>query len=168
MRRVLCALWLATAGLTLGLALAGCVSEEAPVLPMRTPAAPPLVRPPSPNSLANPTPSPFASPVLPASQSYTVRPGDSLSSVAAEVYGDASQWRRIFEANRDQLGSPEELRAGMTIRIPPRPQTGSPYGDPNRPVSTGLGIFSPPAFQGASPTADHRSYRELLSSHGFL
>jgi nucleoid-associated protein YgaU len=116
-RRILCTLWLATLGLT----IAGCVGEEAAPVPTRSPAVPTVVRPP----LANPSPSPSPSPSpLPAGQTYTVRPGDTLSSIAAQVYNDPGEWRRIFEANRDQLSSPEGLRAGMTIRIPPLPRPG--------------------------------------------
>jgi len=51
---------------------------------------------------------------------YVVRKGDSLSSIAAkpEVYGKASRWRRIFNANRDLLKSPDRVRAGMKLKIP--------------------------------------------------
>jgi nucleoid-associated protein YgaU len=51
---------------------------------------------------------------------YVVQKGDSLWSIAAkpEIYGKATQWRRIFDANRDMLKNPGQLRAGMTLRIP--------------------------------------------------
>ena len=51
---------------------------------------------------------------------YLVRPGDTLSSIAAkpEIYGKASAWHRIFNANRDQLKNPQHLRPGMTLKIP--------------------------------------------------
>src|ERR1700682_2747635 len=32
---------------------------------------------------------------------YTVQPGDSLSKISKELYGDAKQYMKIFEANRD-------------------------------------------------------------------
>lgn len=53
-------------------------------------------------------------------ETYLVKPGDSLWSIAAkpEIYGKATGWRRIFEANRDTLSSPDRLRAGMTLNIP--------------------------------------------------
>jgi len=52
--------------------------------------------------------------------SYTVQKGDSLWSIAAkpEIYGKATQWRRIFDANRDLLNSPDKLKPGMSLRIP--------------------------------------------------
>ncbi len=49
---------------------------------------------------------------------YRVKAGDTLWSIAADVYGDAGNWRRIFDANRKQLRSPDRLRAGLTLRIP--------------------------------------------------
>jgi hypothetical protein len=54
---------------------------------------------------------------------YVVQPGDSLWSIAAkpQIYGKAAGWRRIFDANRELLkGSPDRLRAGMTLKIPRR------------------------------------------------
>ena len=53
--------------------------------------------------------------------SYVVQKGDSLWSIAAkpEVYGRASQWQRLFDANRELLkNDPNHVRAGMTLRIP--------------------------------------------------
>lgn len=51
---------------------------------------------------------------------YVVKKRDTLWSIAADpqVYGDATRWREIFEANRDLLKSPDRLRAGMRLRIP--------------------------------------------------
>ena len=51
---------------------------------------------------------------------YVVQKGDSLWSIAAkpEIYGRATHWRRIFDANRDLLKSPDRVRPGMTLKIP--------------------------------------------------
>jgi nucleoid-associated protein YgaU len=49
---------------------------------------------------------------------YTVQAGDTLSHIARSLLGDASQWKRIFEANRDQLHTPGELKVGMKLKIP--------------------------------------------------
>jgi nucleoid-associated protein YgaU len=51
---------------------------------------------------------------------YVVQKGDSLWSIAAkpEIYGRASRWRAIYDANRDLLKEPGDLRPGMTLRIP--------------------------------------------------
>ena len=63
---------------------------------------------------------------------YVVQKGDSLWSIAAQpgIYGRASRWRRIFDANRDLLKSPDRLKAGMTLKIPRGAGVGSTtYGD---------------------------------------
>ena len=61
---------------------------------------------------------------LPAdTQTYTVKSGDSLSAIAKREYGDAGQWRRIFEANRDQIKDPDLIHPGQELKIPPREGT---------------------------------------------
>jgi nucleoid-associated protein YgaU len=52
---------------------------------------------------------------------HEVKAGDSLSQIAARFYGDASQWKAIFEANRDQLSDPDRIKPGQMLRIPPKP-----------------------------------------------
>jgi nucleoid-associated protein YgaU len=50
---------------------------------------------------------------------YTVEPGDTLRSIAAQVYGDPDRWSRIYDANRDTIGpDPDSLRVGLRLRIP--------------------------------------------------
>jgi nucleoid-associated protein YgaU len=53
-----------------------------------------------------------------ASASYTVVSGDTLSKIARRYYGDATQWPRIFEANRDVLNNPDRIYPGQVLRIP--------------------------------------------------
>jgi nucleoid-associated protein YgaU len=48
---------------------------------------------------------------------YTVRPGDTLSSIAADLLDDASQWRAIAQAN--QIDNPRRLTPGLVLIIPP-------------------------------------------------
>ena len=52
------------------------------------------------------------------SRTYNVQPGDTLSKIAKEFYGNANDYNRIFEANRDKLESPDKIRAGQEIVIP--------------------------------------------------
>jgi nucleoid-associated protein YgaU len=49
---------------------------------------------------------------------YTVKAGDSLSKIAQQFYGKASEYPRIFEANRDQLSDPDKIRPGQELVIP--------------------------------------------------
>jgi nucleoid-associated protein YgaU len=60
----------------------------------------------------------------PAAESKTVmvQPGDTLSHIARRVYGSAGLWDTIFQANRDQLETPDKLKVGMKLVIPPKPQ----------------------------------------------
>jgi hypothetical protein len=49
---------------------------------------------------------------------YTVQSGDSLSKIAEKFYGKASEYNRIFEANRDKLSDPDHVRPGADLVIP--------------------------------------------------
>lgn len=83
------------------------------------PATEPPPAPAASPSLA-PAPSPAPSPARPpAVSSYRVKAGDSLSGIASQVYGSADKWKRIYEANREVLRSPESVRAGQLLLIPP-------------------------------------------------
>ena len=56
----------------------------------------------------------------PESRFYTVQKGDTLSHIAKQFYGKASQWNAIFDANRDQLDDPDRIQPGQVLRIPPQ------------------------------------------------
>src|SRR5262249_31922505 len=47
------------------------------------------------------------------SKTYTVAPGDSLSKIAKNFYGNASQYMKIFEANKDKLSDPDKIKVGQ-------------------------------------------------------
>lgn len=49
----------------------------------------------------------------------TIRRGDTLSSIAAEEYRDAREWRRIADANSHVVRNPRRLEPGMVLEIPP-------------------------------------------------
>ncbi len=49
---------------------------------------------------------------------YVVVSGDSLSKIAKRQYGDMNQWRRIYEANRDQIKDPDLIHPGQKLKIP--------------------------------------------------
>ena len=52
------------------------------------------------------------------SRTHTVQKGETLSHLAQKYFGKASEYNRIFEANRDQLKDPDKVREGMTLKIP--------------------------------------------------
>jgi len=49
---------------------------------------------------------------------YPVVDGDSLWGIAKKVYGKGHLWERIYEANRNLLKSPDDVRPGMELYIP--------------------------------------------------
>jgi len=49
---------------------------------------------------------------------YTVKSGDSLSKISREFYGNAGDYMKIFEANRDTLSDPNQIRPGQELVIP--------------------------------------------------
>lgn len=53
-----------------------------------------------------------------ARRTYTVKSGDTLSKISKEVYGNASDYNKIFEANRDKLSDPNKIYPGQELVIP--------------------------------------------------
>jgi len=54
--------------------------------------------------------------------SYTVQPGDSLSTIAQRFYGTPRYWPGLYNANRAVVGGdPTALDAGIVLRVPFRP-----------------------------------------------
>jgi len=49
---------------------------------------------------------------------YTVQSSDTLQKISRKVYGTSRKWRRIYEANTDQLESPDRITAGQVLKIP--------------------------------------------------
>jgi nucleoid-associated protein YgaU len=52
-------------------------------------------------------------------QVYEVKPGDNLSKISKQFYGDPNEYMRIFYANRDKLRDPDHIQAGQELTIPP-------------------------------------------------
>ena len=48
-----------------------------------------------------------------------MKKGDTLSGIAKTVYGKASKYPVIFEANRPMLSDPDKIYPGQVLRIPP-------------------------------------------------
>ncbi len=49
---------------------------------------------------------------------YIIQPGDNLSKISAKVYGNPGRWQDIFQANREKLSNPDDLRVGVELSIP--------------------------------------------------
>jgi nucleoid-associated protein YgaU len=51
-------------------------------------------------------------------ETYEVKPGDSLSKIAKHALGNASAWKKIFDANKDVLKDPDKIFPGQKLKIP--------------------------------------------------
>ena len=49
---------------------------------------------------------------------YVIQKGDSLSAIAKRYYGNAKDYPRIFDANREVIKNPDLIYPGQKIRIP--------------------------------------------------
>ena len=50
---------------------------------------------------------------------YVIQKGDSLSAIAKRYYGNAKDYPRIFDANREVIKNPDLIYPGQVLRIPP-------------------------------------------------
>ena len=49
---------------------------------------------------------------------YTVQAGDTLSAIAKRLLGNANAYMDIFNANRDQLKDPDQIKPGQVLKSP--------------------------------------------------
>lgn len=49
---------------------------------------------------------------------YVIERGDTLSAIAKKYYGNAMDYPKIFEANREVIKNPDLIFPGQKIRIP--------------------------------------------------
>jgi LysM repeat protein len=53
-----------------------------------------------------------------ASRSYTVRPGDTLSSIAQRFYGHSADWSFLYQVNKSVLSNPNVIFPGQKLDVP--------------------------------------------------
>lgn len=51
-------------------------------------------------------------------RTYTVQSGDTLSKISKQFYGNANEYMKIFDANRNLLNDPNKISPGQTLTIP--------------------------------------------------
>ncbi len=59
-----------------------------------------------------------AAQAAPTARTYTVQPGDTLSKIAKQFYGNVNDYMKIFNANTDQLSDPNKIQVGQVLNIP--------------------------------------------------
>ncbi len=77
---------------------------------------------------------------------YTVRPGDSLSSIAGRAYHNQNAWPLLYWANRSRIHWADMIEPGQVLRVPAEPGR-----IPDAPAR--LGPAPAPATQAAVPAA---------------
>jgi nucleoid-associated protein YgaU len=94
-----------------GAAVAPSPARPALASPVASPSA----------SVAGPSPTATGGAAVAGGESYEVQSGDTLATIAQQFYGDSTQWRRIYDANKDAIGSdPDKLKLGTKLTIPPK------------------------------------------------
>jgi LysM repeat protein len=53
-----------------------------------------------------------------AIRAYTVKSGDTLSSIAKRFYGNAADWPALFEVNKSVLRNPNVIDVGQRLQVP--------------------------------------------------
>ncbi|MCB1792600.1 MAG: peptidoglycan-binding protein LysM [Gammaproteobacteria bacterium] len=56
----------------------------------------------------------------PSVEYYTIVKGDTLSKIAKHYYGNAMDYPKLFEANREVIKDPDLIYPGQKIRVPPK------------------------------------------------
>ena len=84
---------------------------------VRTRPAPPAVRNPPP-AAARAASAPAATKPATGPRTHTVQPGDTLSRIAQQYYGNRTRWRDIYAANRGVMKSESDLKVGTSLKIP--------------------------------------------------
>jgi hypothetical protein len=76
-----------------------------------------------------PCPAASAAAESPQDALHEVLPGDNLHLLAGYYYGDARQWERIWQANRDQVRDPNQITRGALLRVPDATPPAEAYVD---------------------------------------
>jgi len=61
----------------------------------------------------------------PASRTYRVRSGDTLSGIAKRFYGNPARWTWIYAANRSKIHNPNSIYVGEKLTIPSHAPAGA-------------------------------------------
>jgi LysM repeat protein len=57
----------------------------------------------------------------PATRTYTVQPGDTLSTIAQRFYGNPADWAYLYKVNSAEISNPNDIYAGEVLKIPSDP-----------------------------------------------
>jgi len=90
-----------------------------------------------------------------SARSYTVRTGDTLSGIAHQFYGHASDWQWLYHINRAKISDPNLIYTGQVFSVPADPPASVRNGTYQARHSKGLA---------ATSTVDNQSSASSASS----
>lgn len=95
-------------------------------------------------------------------QTYSVKSGDTLASIARQVYGSTSHWQWIADDNSSLISDPNMIFPGQSLRIPSSaPSSSSSTSASDAPSSSSSSSSHSASTDSASTTSETTS-----SSHG--
>jgi LysM repeat protein len=106
------------------------------------------------------------------SAKYTVKPGDTLASIAKQLYASADYWTVLYWANKAAITDPSQITAGQVLtvpnkpaKIPSAPQEPAPAAPAATTASSGQGYSS--ASSATTATTATASTTSSSSYSGF-
>ena len=93
---------------------------------------------------------------------YTVKSGDTLSSIARHEYGSATAWPALWWVNRHQVHNPEMIQVGQRLTL----SSWHPHKAwLNRAALAAVPAPAPPSWPGSrSPPGEEPEYRTELQA----
>lgn len=122
-------------------------------------------------SQQRPEPARPAQSTAPQIRIHTVKAGETLSEISIHYLGTSRKYREIFNLNRDQLRSPNDIREGMKLRIPvyrapeTTPQSANRQTNVEAPVMTGKRTMGQMVSQ---PTLKSDTASETVQFEGLI
>lgn len=72
----------------------------------------------------------------PATRTYTVRAGDTLSSIAQRFYGSPADWAWLYHVNSAVVHNPDSIYVGQVLKIPADPPANAAHYAPKHAKSS--------------------------------
>ena len=76
--------------------------------------------------------------IRPVNRTYTVRPGDTLSSIAQRFYGNSADWTWLYHVNKSKVSNPNNIYVGEKLQVPYDPPANAASYAPKHAKSTTL------------------------------
>jgi LysM repeat protein len=83
-----------------------------------------------------------------ATSTYTVQPGDTLSSIAQRFYGNPADWEALYQQNENVIQNPNDIYVGEVLTVPSDPSANAASYAPKHAKSTTVLTTSATALSG--------------------